>query len=124
MKIFNPDLLKRWAEDHKGKDIIIDIEVRTGKRSNPQNAYYWGVVIMMVQAALNEYGNEFTRQETHEFLKAKFNFKEVEVSEGHYLDIPVSTTKLDTVGFMEYILKIQQFGSEMLGIVIPDPNQY
>jgi len=123
IKLFNRDALVKWAADNKGKDVLMEVEVRTSKRSNPQNRYMWGIVIPMIQAGLNDFGNEFSKEETHDFLKAKFNNKEIELTEGHYIDVPQSTTRLDTMGFMEYILKIQQFASEMLGLVIPDPNQ-
>lgn len=123
IKILNSDLLHKWAADNKGKNILIEVEVRTNKRSNPQNSYYWGVVVDMVHKGMVEYGNDFSKQETHEFLKARFNYKDVELLEGHYIEVPQSTTRLDTVGFNEYIIKIQQFASDMLAIIIPDPNQ-
>lgn len=123
LKIFNKEVLTRWLADNKEKSVQIDFEVRKQKRSNPQNSYYWSVVVQMMKAAMNEYGNDFSTEETHEFLKAQFNYKEVELLEGHYVNVPRSTTKLDTSGFQEYVLKIQQFASEMLGIYIPDPNE-
>lgn len=123
LSIFNKENLTKWLHDAKEKDVQIEFEVRKSKRSNPQNSYMWGVVIPAIQRGLNEYGNEFTKQETHEFLKAKFNYKEVEINDGHYIDVPQSTTKLDTIGFEEYLEKIKQFGSEMLNIYIPDPHE-
>jgi hypothetical protein len=116
-------MLYRWLSDNRTKDVVVTIELSRKKRSNPQNRYYWEVVVQMVQSAINDFGNEFSKDETHEFLKAKFNYKEIEITDGHYIDVPRSTTKLDTVTFMDYVAKIQRFATEMLGIYIPDPNQ-
>lgn len=123
LNIFNKEVLTQWLADNKEKSVQVEIEVRKQKRSNPQNSYYWSVVVQMMKAAMNEYGNDFSTEETHSFLKAQFNYKEVELLEGHYVNVPRSTTKLDTTDFQEYVLKIQQFASEMLGIYIPDPNE-
>lgn len=123
LNIYNKDVLTRWLADNKEKNVVIEIEIKKAKRSLPQNNYYFGIVVQMVKTAMNEFGNDFSSEETHEFLKAQFNYKEVEITDGHYINVPRSTTKLDTVGFQEFILKIQQFASEMLGIYIPDPNQ-
>lgn len=123
LSVVNQESFLEWIKANKNKEIIVSIELRRNKRSGFQNNYYWGVVVPLVQNAINELGNEFTRMETHEFLKARFNYKEVEFIEGHYIDVPVSTTRLDTQGFNEYIEKIQRFGSEMLGIYIPDPEK-
>lgn len=116
-------LIEKWAGSNKGKDVQITMESRTENRSNPQNRYYWGVCIPLIRAAINDLGNEFSKLETHEFLKSKFNCKEVEIQDGHYIDVPLSTRKLDTIGFMDYITKIQRFSDEMLGIYIPDPDK-
>lgn len=123
LKILNKPVLDMWLMDNRDKQVKLELEVWKNKRSNPQNSYYWGVVVAMIKEAINEYGNEFDAQETHEFLKKEFNYKEVEVDEGHYLKVPTSTTKLDTIGFSEYIMKVQQFASEMFGVYIPDPNE-
>lgn len=94
------------------------------QRSLRQNAFYWGVVVSMVKDGLNDLGHELSSTETHEFLKARFNSKEV-VNEqtGEVIQMPLSTTRLMTVGFMEYIEKIQRFAAEWLSINIPSPNE-
>jgi len=114
--------LKQWIKDHKGHTVVLTIDKKKRKRSNDQNEYYWGCVIPMVQRAMNSYGNDYSRNETHEFLKAQFNWKEVVVKDCQYIKVPQSTTKLSTVDFMEYLDKIYLFASEQLGIEIPLPN--
>lgn len=123
LQVFNVPAYKEWIRYNAGKGIVLSLKTKHKSRSNPQNAYYWGVIIPMVTDAINHLGNSFTKEETHEFLKARFNFKQVEVIEGHYIDMPQSTSKLDTKEFMTYIENIQQFASVMLNTYIPSPNE-
>lgn len=76
-------------------------------RSNPQNAYYFGVIVDMIS---QETGNEL--EETHELLKVRF-LKPIGKK---------STTQLTTVEFNTYIEKIQRWSAQELGCVIPDPQ--
>lgn len=94
------------------------------KRSNPQNRFYFGLVIPMVKQGIKDMGTELTSEETHEFLKSKFNYSElVNDQTGQVELIPRSTTGLNKNDFSEYIQDIQQFATEFLNIVIPDPGQ-
>lgn len=97
---------------------------KANKRSNPQNRYYWGLVIPLIQQGIGHLGTELTKEETHEFLKARYNFEEIINTEtGEAISIPKSTTRLNKSQFSEYIEHIQQFGSQFLNIQIPDPGQ-
>lgn len=118
-----PIELAKWLITNKGKAVTISLKVKRSTRSNPQNRYYWGVIIEMVQYAMNEHGNEYSKEEVHEFLKKEFNSEEREMKEGYYVKVPRSTTSMNTVDFMNYKEKIQQFAAEILGIYIPDPNE-
>lgn len=115
--------LTQWFADNAGKSFTLSVKVNRRNRSNPQNSYYWGVVVPTVRRAMNAYGNDFSTEETHEFLKAEFNWKEIEVSEGYYLKVPVSTTALNTLDFMEYVDKIKLFAAEMFSVTIPEPGE-
>lgn len=123
LKLFNRSDLDNWIEQHKGQSIVLSVKSVKKKRSNDQNAYYWGVCVPLVQEAMNGFGNNFTKDVVHEFLKKEFNFKEVEANEGNFIKVPDSTTDMTTTAFMDYILKIQQFAIDVLGIYIPDPNE-
>jgi hypothetical protein len=123
LKMPNREMLDDWIRSHANKDVTLSISIKKKKRSSHQNEYYWGCIVPLVQKGLHDLGNDFSKQMTHEFLKANFNKKEIELKEGHWIDSPGSTTELSTIEFMEYIARIQQFAAEMLGIVIPDPSQ-
>jgi len=113
----------KWVIENKGCSINLSVKSIKKKRSNLQNAYLWGVAIPLIQEAMNSFGNDFTKETVHEFLKKEFNSKEVEVNDGYYINVPDSTTNMSTTDFMDYIIKIQKFATEVLGIYIPDPNQ-
>ncbi|RYZ34447.1 MAG: hypothetical protein EOP49_34525 [Sphingobacteriales bacterium] len=123
VKVFQDQDLKRWILENAGKDIRIRFQEKKKKRSNNQNSYYWGIMVPMVRRAINDLGHHLSEEDTHEFLKSRFNAQQIELTEGHYIDIPASTKGLTTIEFNEYKERIQQFASEMLGIYIPDPNE-
>lgn len=123
LNIYNMGLVNDWKMSNVGKEVSLIFKEHRRNRSNLQNGYYWKVVVPMVQQAMNEYGNDFDMDETHDFLKKEFNYVEKEVREGYYLKVPRSTTRLNTVEFNDYKEKIQQFGSQVLGIYIPDPGE-
>lgn len=111
-----------FAQLKDGK-YLIEIN-QHNKRSNPQNRYYWGLVIPMIKTGIKDMGTDLTSEETHEFLKAKFNSSELINEEtGQCEMIPRSTTILTKLAFSEYVENIQQFASEFLNIVIPDPGE-
>lgn len=97
---------------------------KANKRSSQQNRYYFGIVVPLLQNAFKDYGHQLTKEETHDFLKGKFNYLEVVNEEtGEFIAIPKTTTGLNKEQFSEYIEKIQIWASQFLNIVIPDPGQ-
>lgn len=93
------------------------------QRSLPQNRFYWGLVIPIIQQGIKHLGTDITKEECHEFLKSKFNCQElVNEDTGECVQLPRSTTALSKEQFCEYISKIQQFAAEFLNVVVPDPN--
>jgi hypothetical protein len=121
----NRDLLSDVIQSLEGKDIIITIEKKKKKRSNPQNAYYWSVVLPMMQTGFyNNLGEHVGIQEAHEFLKGRFLFREVVNQElGEVIKLSKSTTELSTIEWEEYMDQIRTFATEFLNITIPLPNE-
>lgn len=122
-EIANKSAVKKLFDQLQDGKYIIEIN-KHNKRSNPQNRYYWGLVVPMIKTGIKDMGTDLTIEETHEFLKAKFNCSELRNEEtGEVEMIPRSTTILTKLAFSEYIQNIQMFASEFLNIVIPDPGQ-
>lgn len=111
-------------ESFNDKEITLTVEKKKNSRSILQNNYYWAVCVPMVREGLKQTGWKLSKEETHEFLKYKFLFKEI-VNEdtGELKKIKLGSSELTTTQFMEYIADIQQFGAEDLSISIPLPNE-
>jgi hypothetical protein len=81
-------------------------------RTDPQNRYYFGVVVKILADELG-----YTKDELHEALKWKF------------LQVPgplptvKSTAKLSTVEFIDYIDEVVRWAAQDLGVVLPDPEE-
>lgn len=121
--IHNKRLLREWANQIKGKNVKIRIERAGNRRTLPANNYYFGVIVQEVQLALLQLGHQMTKEETHEFLKLKFNPKYICNAQGEAIEVSGTTTTMTKTEFSEYCDKIIQFGAEYLGIQIPQPNE-
>lgn len=121
-KLLNPKPLETLLSSLPDGKYLIEIN-GADKRSSQQNRFYWGLCVPLVQQGIKHLGTDITKEECHEFLKAKFNSQELVNEEtGEFIQIPRSTTALSKEQFCEYISKIQQFSAEFLNIVIPDPS--
>jgi hypothetical protein len=124
---FNEELSK-----YEGKDVEITIK-KLNKRSNPQNRYYWGVVVYLIRERLEELGYvredlregelpaTLTREDVHLYLKENFNRRDVLNPEtGEVLGVySPSTTSLSTDEFAKYVETIITWCSTHLDLEIP-----
>ena len=116
--------IQKALEQYQGKTVDITIEQRVKRRTNPQNAYYHGVVVKHVQNGFMELGELLTTEQVHEFLKRKFLSFTICIDEtsGTYEKFNKTTKGLDTKDFNTFIEQIQIWSAEWLGIIIPDPK--
>lgn len=122
-EIVNKKAVKLLFDQLKDGKYLCEID-GADKRSNPQNRYYFKMVVPLIQAGLKDLGHELTKEEAHEFLKAKFNSIDLVNEEtGEVISVPQSTTRLNKEQFSEYKEKIQRWAAEWLQIVIPDPGE-
>ena len=49
----NRRTIEKCIAAHEGKDITITIQRTRKRRSNNQNAYYWGVIVPLIEEVLN-----------------------------------------------------------------------
>ena len=105
---------ERFRLSLKGKAISLKLEELKKKRTNSQNAYYWGIVLPI---SANFFG--YNIDEMHEAWKIKFLKTHLECP----LPTLISTTELSTTEFKQFINRIQILCSEM-GCYIPDPDEY
>ncbi len=124
LKIAHRKILDKWISDRKGKNIEIVFSVKRKKRSNPQNAYYWCVIVAIMFDVFREAGhNVKDAQDAHEILKAMFNTEKMVNSNGEFVEVPKSTTSNNTLEQEEYHERIRRWTAEFWGVNIPEPNE-
>lgn len=97
----------------EGTRIELVLRKQTKRRTDPQNRYYFGVVVPM----LGEHFG-YTKDETHEALKWLF----LQKPDANPPTVG-STAKLDTQGFNAYIEQIQAWAAQEHGVIVPDPDE-
>jgi hypothetical protein len=108
-----------------GKEFIITFLPRKKLRSNPQNRYYWGIIIPFFQQGFFEtQGEHLSTNEVHEFIKFNFNYKEmVNENTGEVVRVSSTTTDKTTTEFGELIDKCIIFADTFFNITIPLPEE-
>ena len=120
----NRNQILETIKSFEGKNVLITFEKPKKKRSNNQNSYYWGIVIVLIKSALKDTGNNLNTNDVHDLLRLKFLKETISIKEetGEVIERVRSTTELTTSQFMDYIAEIQQFAAEYFDLIIPDPN--
>ena len=93
----------------------IDITPYRERRSVSQNSLYW----LYLGCIEEETGND--RYDLHDFFKRKYLRVGESVLCGEEVVKTISTSKLDTKQFTEYLRKIASFSAQE-GIILPDPS--
>lgn len=117
--------IRRVLASFAGKSVKIIIQRTFRKRTNSQNAFYWGFIVPFFQDLFyREWCEIHSVKDTHEILKAACNYREiVNIATGEVLKVPMSTTELSTKGWMEYEQKLAQLAMDFFGEVLPEPNE-
>jgi hypothetical protein len=114
-----PDDYKKHLQHLEGKRVEQVIERRRQKRSLPQNAFYWGILLPLFAGHV---GCEI--DEMHATLKERFPVgAELEAYfEQERLVRLESSSQFTKEQFQFYIERIQRLAAE-LGLYIPDPRE-
>lgn len=123
----NRNLVLKAIQHFEGKDVMITFSKPKKSRSNNQNAYYWGVVINLIQEGLHDATGELRSSNDIHYnillpLFAPIN-EIVNNDTGEVLNERITSSGMTTTQFMEYILEIQKWAAEFLCIDIPSPNE-
>lgn len=121
----NRNIVLEAIKSFEGKEVLITLEKATKQRSNSQNAYYWGVLIVILQNCFKEHWGEiWSKEETHDFCKMQFNFIErINESTGEIVRVPKSTTENTTTAQEELHSEIRNFIFEWFNVQVPLPNE-
>lgn len=123
----NRNLVLKAIQHFEGKDVMVTFSKPKKSRSNNQNAYYWGVVINLIQEGLLDATGELRSSNDIHYnillpLFAPIN-EIVNNDTGEVLNERITSSGMTTTQFMEYILEIQKWAAEFLCIDIPSPNE-
>lgn len=102
------------------------------KRSNPQNAYWWAVIVPHFLEGLRDSGHTWLSPDckehlelVHDLICRKFLPKEgtIVLKDGFEYEERGRTSKLNTQEMTELIDRVRHFTLEMFGIHIPLPEE-
>ena len=113
----DPQAFTEWFMRRKGRRVSLTPKDFRARRTNPQNRYWWGVVVRLFSA---EDAMNCTPEEAHEALKFEVNAI-IRVVGDRVIRIPQSTADLNTAEFKQMWARAQQLGAELYGLNIPDP---
>lgn len=125
-RVVNKKLFAQCLASFKGKPVTLTLERRKKKRSSPQNRFFHGPVLDILQVGLIDAGyNEARSKEwVKDLIKYKFLRSEaVSETTGEVIEVVRGTSELTTSEFMDFMADVTQWAAEYLGIEIPDPGQ-
>jgi hypothetical protein len=121
----NLNAILNAVKSFEGKTINFTMQVARKQRSVSQNSYYWGVIIPIWQnTLLAEWGDHYSKQETHEFLKYNCNYIEkINEQTGEVIRMSKSTTENTTTDQEIFHDRCRKLALEMFNVEIPLPNE-
>jgi len=123
----NRNLVLNAIQYFNNKDVVISFHKPKKTRSNNQNAFYWGIVIPLVQNGLLEATGKLRSADNIHYkillpLFAPVN-EIVNKETGEVVEEKLTSSDLTTTQFMEFILEVQKWSAEFLNVDIPNPNE-
>lgn len=114
----DPKGFKAAFYHNEGKQIVVTVKRWRPQRTNPQNKWYWSVIVGMIA----DYMGEDDPEVVHNLLRQKFLYRIVEIG-GEKEKALISTPTLTTAEFSEYCEKIRRWSAQFLSLYIPDPGE-
>jgi len=90
--------------------------------SNPQREYIFGIIDGILQPALRDLGNDWTKEEIKDFIKQEFFYREVgyeRVGLSFAKEGELAMTKEE---FHMGLERLKLWAAEYLSVVIPEPE--
>lgn len=121
----NLNIVSDILDAHEGCLIYVTFHKRRNTRSHRQLRYYFGVIIPIFQNCIREeWGEIWTIEKTHEFLKTNCNYEELVNEEtGEILRRTKSTSENDTGEQENFYSKCRKLCLDFFNTVIPLPNE-
>jgi len=124
---YDRELMQSYLNEILGSDHSIDIEISIqrvdGRRTNPQLAYFFGIVLPIIKDRIEDLeGSSFTKEEIIMILKDKFFYEEI-FFEGEYKKVHMSLSKAKKSEVKEFINQCVEFATDILDVKIPEPTR-
>lgn len=123
----NGKLINDAIKTFEGKTIKVTIERQRRYRTSPQNNFYWGVVIPILQEGIKEATGEVRDANSIHYqiiLPLLAPDREIINTEsGEVILEKITSSEMTTTEFCFFISDIQKWGAEFLGVDIPSPNE-
>lgn len=118
------DRIRKFLAEMEGKTVAIAMERKRRKRSNPQNAFYWGVVLPIAVSMFAEAGENADRDTVHRYLKGEVGGmkKPVTSPDGEVIWRVDTSTRLTTMEWEDWMTKIRAWAAAF-GVEMPLPNE-
>ena len=91
---------------------IVMIRPYSPTRSSEQNNRHWLILTQISDQFRDETGKQYSPETFHEYFKALFLGKDTIILDGQPILVSRTTTKLNTIEFSEFDLKIEVWASE------------
>ena len=98
--------------------VTLRIIVGKRQRSLAQNSYYHGIVLPL----FSEHTGYSVSEAKDAIALHLIPYEIIDLKTGEVVTVPGHTSKLTVAEFNDFIVRVQQLGSEM-GIYVPDPNE-
>ena len=121
----NRTIVLQAINSFNNADVVLTFDKPKRKRSNSQNAYYWGLLVPLMQkGAYDMWGEVWSINKAHKHLSNKFVFHEsVNQKTGEITQTYKSTTENTTVEWEIYMTQIRIYLLEDFDINAPEPNE-
>jgi hypothetical protein len=121
------ELLQAYYLELMMGDPEIDVEICLtridAKKTIPQLAYFFGVVLPIIKEQLEELeGTTMTKDDVMTILKSLFLYEEI-LFEGEFKKVPMSLSKAKKSEVNKFIQDVMDFARDMLGVEIPEPTK-
>ena len=118
------ELMQSYLSEILGSDGSVEVEIcitrADSKKTNPQLAYFFGIVLPIIKARFEDLeGTVFTKEETIQILKDRFLYEEI-FFEGEFKKIPLSLSKASKKEVAKFIADVKEFATDILDIKIPE----
>lgn len=109
---------------HEGQKVTLTIVKQKKRRSNNQNAFYYGVVLPRIVDLFREYGDNICPEEVHRFLKGNVGGykRPITTPDGDTIWHVDTSTKLSTAEWESWMDLIRAWAAQR-DVQIPFPNE-